>query len=546
MARGPETSHAGNLERVFQTLLGADSPEGTPDEVARELLRTAPAMGTRGAGSAVPRGPLRPGPAHEELWTLLADAGTGSRFSFRFELHGVGEGFAAVGRAKPVAFTDWERMDDVAKRAHLRTAVGGIPASLPSHADLDHVRWPLLDPSWKMEYDGTWTITSKPLSLDEAVAGMRALDRAVGDGVLEFRLTVSDDEPDWDAAGTEGSAFADWVERAANWVWLTRVEREVDPFHEPVDENRYTPGDLDNIANMRSSSVGRAVRVRIPPDRERLELEIRGLRRRIADFERLARVLAEGLRSASFGPWRHTSNTFPNAGFSFSHAVRQDPSIDLASRARADGGARIPAPVGAALERIQYDMPRPARRELVGWSGDCVVPLLPWELERSLDRATRRRVVARRREYLRRMVELAEEVATTGLSEGSARAFEHALSATRTWIVETRIAEALWRSLLPRPIVRVGSVWENREGSLALPVRVIRDAFERARDAIAQEQRMALESARGTPRATHAARLRDTLTARLVVERSAAPRASRSASCIRVSSGLLEALHAEP
>ncbi|RMG07446.1 MAG: hypothetical protein D6731_23750, partial [Planctomycetota bacterium] len=338
----------------------------------------------------------------------------GAPFTFGFELEGRGNGLTGIMRPTDAEVdARWDSMSKAEKKAYFDRVVGENHSSVKTHFKPDPNLW-WLDPYWYVEATGNWEIHSKVFeSVDEVIRGMReakALTETSGKG---FHLHMRDNAPDWEMLRARGSQFADWIERASNWVWLERARRLGTMTSLKSWSNaRMSTNDVDNLANLRSSSRA-TIRTQIS-DGNYIDIEIRGFTKYVDDIETLAKLTTEALKTGNFGPWRHTDNPLPNGG----NGGRAPESLRLVDHVenylREVEGKEMTPEMRRIIEGMQGDyLNRPGVRPRT-LATNLGAPLLPWENEASLPEDVRRAVVYERENYLRKVAAMAREIADGG------------------------------------------------------------------------------------------------------------------------------------
>ena len=128
-----------------------------------------------------------------------------------------------------------------------------------------------------------------------------------------FHLHMRDNAPDWTYLEANGTKFADFVERASNWVWLERARRLGSMTSLKSWSNaRMTTNDVNNLANLNDSSRA-TIRTQISKPGY-IDVEIRGFTKYVGDIETLAKIFTEALKTGNYGPWGHMDNPLPNTG----------------------------------------------------------------------------------------------------------------------------------------------------------------------------------------------------------------------------------------
>ncbi|MBL4846349.1 MAG: amidoligase family protein, partial [Planctomycetes bacterium] len=326
----------------------------------------------------------------------------GKAFTYGFELEGSGEGFARMLRPKDAATNArWDTMSDPEKYSYYREKVGADRKSVPTHFNLDLVKYPFLDPNWKVEYTGNWEIRSLPFeSVGETTDRMREVKALAGKSAKGFHLHMRDNGVDWGKLEAKGTQLADFIERSSNWVWMERARKLGTMTSMKSWSNaRMKPGDIENIANMKSSQRA-TIRSTVPHDKSYLDLEIRGFTKDVDNIERLAKIYTEALKTGNFGPWEHTANVLPMTG-----QGAADKSLRFVDHMeeyfREVEGKEMTPEMRKVVDGLQNEYGTKAKGDARTYATNVATALLPWDKEMALDESTRRDLKFQKEEYLR-------------------------------------------------------------------------------------------------------------------------------------------------
>jgi len=326
----------------------------------------------------------------------------GKAFTYGFELEGSGSGFAEIARPKDAETNArWDTMSKAEKAAYYDLKVGTNRSSVPQHFDLDLQRFPFLDPNWKVEGTGNWEIRSLPMeSVGETTDRMREMKKLTGRSGKGFHLHMRDNGVDWSKLEAKGPQLADFIERSSNWVWLERARKLGTMTSMKSWSNaRMKPGDIENIANMKSSQRA-TIRSTVPHDKSYLDLEIRGFTKDVDNIERLAKIYTEALKTGNFGPWKHTDNVLPMTGQGAAHESLR--FVDHMERYLMEVEGKTMTPeMRKVMDGLQHEYGEKAKGRARTYSTNVATALLPWDKDASLDESTRRDIKYQREAYLR-------------------------------------------------------------------------------------------------------------------------------------------------
>ena len=326
----------------------------------------------------------------------------GKAFTYGFELEGSGEGFARLARPKDAETNArWDTMSDAEKLQYYREKVGTNRSAVPQHFDLDLERYPFLDPNWKVEGTGNWEIRSLPMeSIEETANRMREVKKLTGTSAKGFHLHMRDNGVDWAMLEAKGPQFADFIERSSNWVWLERARKLGTMTSMKSWSNaRMKTSDVEAVANMKSSNRA-TIRNTVPYNREYIDLEIRGFTKDVDNIERLAKMYTEALKTGNFGPWAHTANPLPMSGQGDAPASLR--FVDhLEDYLRVVEGVEMTPEMRKVVDGLQHEYGTKATGNARTYSTNVATPLLPWDMDASLDETTRRDLRFQREEFLR-------------------------------------------------------------------------------------------------------------------------------------------------
>ncbi|RMG08486.1 MAG: hypothetical protein D6731_21785 [Planctomycetota bacterium] len=409
-------------------------------------------------------------------------------FTYGFELEGRGSGLVNIFRPTDAEVdARWDGMSEAERRAYYEQVVGNNHRSVQEHFRPNPaVEW--LDPYWYVEGTGNWEIHSKVFeSVDEVARAMREAKRLTRGSAKGFHLHLRDNGVDLEALRAKGAQFADFLERAGNWVWLERAAR----LRTYISMNTWSnarPNEriVDSWEQVRSSSRSTLRLKHAGPDY--LDVEIRGLTLFVEDIERLARIVTEKLRTLDFGPWEAGDNRLET-----SRSLREHVEEIL----RETEGRRLTPEQAEVLDRFGTLGNAHTRRNLL-------TPFLPWEREAALPPTVRRELRFQKEDYARGLLGMADRVLEGRY--GPPEAFDRAeverqlRYRVKQWARSNGLREGLFASLLPRrEAERSASFAPARRGAAAsgpVPVsseRLAREVFEAVREAALERSRRTLE-----------------------------------------------------
>ena len=409
----------------------------------------------------------------------------GAAFTYGFELEGSGEGFARIARPKDAETNArWDTMSDAEKYEYYRATVGTNRSAVPQHFNLDLERFPFLDPNWKVEGTGNWEIRSLPMeSVEETANRMREVKALTGQSAKGFHLHMRDNGVDWSMLEAKGPQLADFIERSSNWVWLERARKLGTMTSMKSWSNaRMKTSDVEAVANMKSSNRA-TIRTTVPYNKEYIDLEIRGFTKDVDNIERLAKMYTEALKTGNFGPWSHTANPLPmNGQGAPPESLR---FVDHMERYLADiEGVKMSPEMRKVIDGLQNEYGTKATGNARTYATNVATPLLPWDMDASLDETTRRDLRFQREEFLRSLrgsankvmsgeygldLSVANETALMrhlGLSEAEARALVAYRAAGGALATPADVARALGRGEAGGRLARLSAADLNK-GELA-------------------------------------------------------------------------------
>ncbi|RMG12505.1 MAG: hypothetical protein D6731_13725, partial [Planctomycetota bacterium] len=394
----------------------------------------------------------------------------GEPFTYGFEFEGRGADIVNLTvPTDPEVARRWGSMTVREKKAYYRRVVGDDPHSVEDFFEPDVRRHPWLDPYWYVEGTGNWELHSRVLeNLAETAEAMRKAKELAGKSGKGFHLHMRDNAPDWERLEANGSRYADFLERASNWIYLKRVERlRTDLSLKSWSNARLSPGDVENIADL--GETGRATLRVAEVNRgdwggeDYIDLEIRGLTKYVDDVEVLAKLFANAMRTGNFGPWSHTDNPMPTAGGGYWGGDRVPNELSFAERVgeylRTVEGREMSPETREILEGLQGPWSSRAGGENRAYATGVATPLLPWGEEAALPEPDRRAARYAQEEFLGWLNRYAERIAAgefgVDLSIASAEGLERALGVTPE---EARALVAFRRgggTLTPEAVARV-------------------------------------------------------------------------------------------
>jgi DNA uptake protein ComE-like DNA-binding protein len=422
------------------------------------------------------------------LEAIPTDARThnGKAFSYGFELEGRGNGLTAIMRPTDAEVdARWDSMNDTERRAHFDRVVTSDSA-VKSHFKPDPALW-WLDPYWYVEGTGNWEIHSKVFeSVDEIIRGMREAKNLTGKSGKGFHLHMRDNAPDWEMLKAKGSQFADFMERASNWVWLERARRLGSMTSLKSWSNaRSSNSDIENLSKL--SNSGRAtIRTQFRlQGGNNIDVEIRGFTKYVDDIESLAKIMTEALKTGNFGPWKHTDTRLPSTG-----QGAADKSILLVDHVekylREVEGKEMSPEMRRIVTGMQTDFLNKAGGRARSLPGNLGAPLMDWDKDMSLPEDVRRALKFERETYLRKVVAMARDIMAgekgfgTDLELANEERLAKELGITEEEarkLIEYRRARSA--GLKPEDVVRAMATGEDAERLARLEAMKINEADER-------------------------------------------------------------------
>lgn len=325
----------------------------------------------------------------------------GKPFTYGFEYEGRGSDVVKIMvPTDSEARASWDAKTVAEKQAYYRQTVGDRPSTIDSYFEPDTRLW-WLDPYWYTEGTGNWEIHSKVFdNLEEAMRAMREAKKLAGASGKGFHLHMRDNGPDWERLETRGSEFADFIERASDWVWLQRARRLKTMIGVKSWSNaRMTPGHVDNLANLKSSSRA-TIRTQINRSENYIDVEIRGLTKWVDDIELLAKLISNGLVTGNFGEWKHTDNAYRGN-------TKGENSVNftdfMEDYVREVEGKELTPTERKVYDRLQHDYLGRADSgsRLSVTQLNVATPLQPWHMDQALDPYLRRDLYFRQQDYAR-------------------------------------------------------------------------------------------------------------------------------------------------
>ena len=339
----------------------------------------------------------------------------GEPMTFGFELEGRGPHVALLMRPRAAELdARWDGMTDAEKIATFESMDKNI-----NRFRMDTEKYPWLSERIHREYTGNWEIESKVFeNLDEALRTMRSVrDRMGGDG-RGFHMHMRW-KPETDVYRANSSEIADWFNRAADAIFLRRLEVMKHVLSMNTEWNRrYDAETIREIEegireNLEPWEKARTIAWRPGGEGENrfLDVEIRGLWTRVDDIETVSRTLANAFKNHAWGDSRLEDNMMD-----LSDRVR---GRTLAEHAReyaesVEGRRLSPAEMRIIENFSRHDSPwgrRVTNFLTNSYDANMLTPLLGWENETTLEEPTRRHVRFMREEYLRSVLSTMDRVA---------------------------------------------------------------------------------------------------------------------------------------
>ncbi|HBP23115.1 MAG TPA: hypothetical protein DEA08_35750 [Planctomycetes bacterium] len=338
----------------------------------------------------------------------------GKPMTFGFELEGRGNGLVNIARPTDAETNArWDTMSEAQRRAYYDSVVGSNHSSVKEHFKLDTQRHSWLSDYWYVEGSGNWEIHSNVLeNLKESTDAMRRAKELTGKSGKGFHLHMRDNAPDWEKLEARSSQYADFVERASNWVYLERVNKlRTDLSLKSWSNARLSPSEISNIAELSESDratirVAEVDRPYSSGETGYIDMEIRGFTKDVDNIERLAKIFAHQFKNHEWGAWGHEANKMETAGsswYSSGNSVPESISYEKHfERYLAEVTGQAPTPEKMEIIRglQSSEWSNKAGGSARAYSTGVSTPLLPWHLEGSLDEATRRTMKFSAEEYL--------------------------------------------------------------------------------------------------------------------------------------------------
>ncbi|MEZ6183617.1 MAG: amidoligase family protein [Planctomycetota bacterium] len=376
-------------------------------EAAREMLRTLgldPANFNEYLERTLVRETVPTRSGLEDALNQLTDkklVHNGKAFTYGFEYEGRG-----IDAVKIMVPTDaqvresWDSKTLEQKKAYYRQTVGDRPSTIDSYFEPDTRLW-WLDPYWYTEATGNWEIHSKVFdNLEEAMRAMREAKRLAGASGKGFHLHMRDNGPDWELLEQRGSEFADFLQRASDWVWLQRARRLKTMIGIKSWSNaRLTHDAVDGLSRLQSTSRA-TIRTQINRSQDYIDVEIRGLTKWVDDIELLAKLISNGLVTGNFGEWKHSENPLKSK-------TKGAESVNfvefMETYVREVEGKELSPAERRIYERLQHDYLARADSgsRLSVTQLNVATPLQPWHMDQALDPYLRRDLYFRQQDYAR-------------------------------------------------------------------------------------------------------------------------------------------------
>ena len=325
----------------------------------------------------------------------------GKPFTYGFEYEGRGSDVVKImvptdGEAR----ANWDSKTVAEKKAYYRSTVGDRPSTVDSYFEPDTRLW-WLDPYWYTEGTGNWEIHSKVFdNLEEAMRAMREAKKLAGASGKGFHLHMRDNGPDWEMLEQRGSQFADFIERASDWVWLQRARRLKTMIGVKSWSNaRMSPGHVENLAKLQSSSRA-TIRTQVSRSENYIDVEIRGLTKWVDDIELLAKLISNGLVTGNFGEWKHTDNLY-RGNTKGENAVNFTEFME--DYVREVEGKTLTPTERKVYDRLQHDYLKASDSgsRLSATQLNVATPLQSWHMDQALDPYLRRDLYFRQQDYAR-------------------------------------------------------------------------------------------------------------------------------------------------
>ena len=329
----------------------------------------------------------------------------GKAMTYGFELEGRGDGLVNIARPSDAEVNArWDTMSDAEKRAYYREVVGENHRSVKNHFNLDTEKHKWLNDYWYVEGSGNWEIHSNVHeNLKEATDAMRTAKTLTGESGKGFHLHMRDNAPDWDKLEANGPKYADFVERASNWVYLKRVERlRTDLSLKSWSNARMSPSELADVAELRTTD--RATLRVAGVDRNAdgtgyIDMEIRGFTKSVDDIETLGKIFAHQFKNHEWGNWGVAENPHPSENWG--EAPEELRYRDHFERYMAEVEGKVPSATKLEIiEGLQGEWAERAGGDTRAYGTGVATPLLNWEHEKSLPESARREAKFAKEEFL--------------------------------------------------------------------------------------------------------------------------------------------------
>jgi len=339
----------------------------------------------------------------------------GKPMTYGFELEGRGDGLTRIARPKNAEVNArWDAMNDAERRAHYNEVVGSNHSSVKSHFELDTNKHKWLSDYWYVEGSGNWEIHSNVHeNLKEATDAMERAKELTGKSGKGFHLHMRDNAPDWSKLEARGTQYADFVERASNWVYLKRVERlRTDLSLKSWSNARMAPGELNDVSELRETDRA-TLRVagvnRNADGTGYIDMEIRGFTKNVGDIHTLAKIFGHQYKNHEWGKWSHTENV--NDSENFGGKPEGLSYREHYERYMEEVKGEKPSPEKLRIiEGLNEGWADKAGGETRAYATGVATPLMTWDKETALPEEVRREAKYAKEEFLGWLDRYAERI----------------------------------------------------------------------------------------------------------------------------------------
>ncbi len=308
----------------------------------------------------------------------------------------------------------WDGLSDAEKMAEFKATGENI-----SEFKMDTGRFgPWLSGRIHREGTGNWEIESEPLeNMREVFDRMRWVKKTMGGDGRGFHLHLRW-APEVDVMRNNSSQIADWFSRAADAIFLRRLEVMKHALSMNTAWNKRldqaTISQIEEAIRMGENTNEKARTIAWRPggsgESRYLDIEIRGLWTRVNDIESVARMLINAFKNQNWGETRLHEGMLP---FEERVAGRTLPEL-VAEWAEKVAGRRLtPAEMRALNNLSRHDSEwakRMTQLMKAQFTRNMLTPLLGWENEQGLEETVRRQVDFAREDFNRQMLSLMDKV----------------------------------------------------------------------------------------------------------------------------------------